>query len=181
MITFHRIETKHPGYPFVEQLLHEAFPPEERRDDDAQRRNTDHHPLFGCYLITDEYEHESTRIGLITVWQLDGFRYIEHLATSPGIRNKGYGREIMKQLDALFPGTTVLEVEPPTDETSTRRIGFYRRCGFNLCTKEYLQPPYRKADKTFPLYLMFKGTESIDSAFEHIRNEIHREVYGLRI
>ena len=42
MLTFTKIQTSHSLYSFVEGLLHQAFPVDERRDDDAQRYNTDH-------------------------------------------------------------------------------------------------------------------------------------------
>ena len=174
MLTLTPITTGHPHYPFVEELLHLSFPEAERRDDDAQRRNTDTHPLFTCYLIADG----DTPIGTVTVWRLDGFHYVEHLATSPTVRNQGYGRRILDALAREVPGVIVLEVEPPTDETSVRRIGFYRRCGYSLCELPYLQPPYRKGDSPFPLLLMFTKTESIDGDFARIRDCIHREVYN---
>ena len=103
---------------------------------------------------------------------------VEHLATSPTVRNQGYGRRILDALAREVPGVIVLEVEPPTDETSIRRIGFYRRCGYSLCELPYLQPPYRKGDSPFPLLLMFTKTESIDGDFARIRDCIHREVYN---
>lgn len=178
MIQFTPLRTHHPQYSFVEELLHASFPAEERRDDEAQRYNTDHHPRFTCYLITDGESDVSTPIGFITVWHLGRFYYGEHLATSPSVRNRGYGRQIMQRLPTLCPGTFVLEVEEPTDEMSRRRIGFYQRCGFSLCERAYVQPPYRPTDKGLPLKLMYAGTDSIDTCFEEIRDEIYREVYG---
>ena len=84
MLTFTKIQTNHKHYDFVEELLHQSFPLNERRDDDCQRFNTDNNPLFHCYLITENVdEKEESLIGLITVWELNGFRYVEHLATSP--------------------------------------------------------------------------------------------------
>ena len=113
-------------------------------------------------------------VGLITVWKFAGFSYVEHLATSPSVRNKGYGRKIMEVLQQQFPGVIILEVEKPVDEWSRRRIGFYQRCGFSLCEKEYVQPSYRKGGETLPMFLMYAGTETIDKEFESIRNEIYR-------
>lgn len=179
MLTFTKIQTSHSLYSFVEGLLHQAFPIDERRDDDAQRYNTDYNPLFSCLLITDTTEEKET-IGLITVWQLKGFRYVEHLATSPAIRNKGYGKRIMEALQKEFPGIIILEVERPEDEMSTRRIAFYQRCGFTLCQQDYLQPPYRKGGKSLPLYLMYTGTDSIDEQYPEIRDEIYRKVYDVK-
>ncbi len=175
MLNFTPIKTDHKAYSFVENLLHESFPEVERRDDEDQRRNADTNPLFTCYLITDD----ELPIGLITAWNLGDFYYLEHLATSPAVRNKGYGRQVMEYIKQLLPGIIVLEVERPEDEMSIRRIGFYQRCGFSLCEKDYFQPSYRKGGEGLPLYLMFAGADSIDADFEAIRDRIHREVYGV--
>lgn len=178
MLTLTSIQTTHRHYPFVENLLHQSFPLNERRDDDAQRYNTDHNPHFNCYLITEN--REETPVGIITVWELEGFRYVEHLATSPDLRNRGYGKHIMEQLKNLFPGIIILEVERPEEEMSRRRIEFYKRCGFSLCEQDYIQPSYRKeGGEGVPLYLMYAGTDNIDSSFSAIRKEIYREVYGV--
>ena len=117
-------------------------------------------------------------IGFITVWNLCGFHYGEHLATSPAVRNKGYGKQVMQQLLKMHPGLFVLEVEEPTDEMSQRRIGFYQRCGFTLCDREYVQPPYHPEDSGLPMKLMYAGAHGIDNSFEHIRRHIYKEVYG---
>lgn len=180
MLTLRRIQTQEKEYSFVEQLLHTSFPIEERRDDEAQRYNTDNNPKFTCYLITDEEEEKQTPVGLMTVWNLGSFHYGEHLATSPELRNKGYGKQIMQLLRELYPDTFILEVERPTNEMAARRIGFYRRCGFSLCEKDYMQPSYRKGGEEVPLYLMYAGTDNIDSQFENIRDTIFKEVYGVK-
>lgn len=177
MLTLKKIKTYDKEYSFIEQLIHESFPLAERRDDELQRYNTDHNPHFTCYLISDEEGAERTLVGLVTVWNLGTFHYGEHLATSPTLRNKGYGKQIMQQLRILYPDTFIIEVERPTDETAIRRIGFYKRCGFSLCEKEYMQPSYREGGEEVPLYLMYTGTDNIDEQFEHIRDTIYREVY----
>ncbi len=175
MLKLTPIKTTDPVYPFVEQLLHDSFPLAERRDDKAQRDNTDHNPRFTCYFISDD----ELPVGLITAWDLDGFYYLEHLATTPLIRNRGYGKQIIQQIKDLLPGVIILEVEHPEDEMSRRRIGFYQRCGFQLCEKEYIQPPYREGGEEVPLFLMYSGTDSIDDAFDTIRQRIYKEVYGV--
>ena len=73
----------------------------------------------------------------------------------------------------------MLEVELPQDEMSRRRIGFYERCGFELCHLPYLQPPYRPGDTPLPMHLMFHGTASPAPIFNTIRDTIHRHVYGV--
>lgn len=173
MLTLTEIKTTDPNYEFVETLLHTSFPVEERRDDDRQRHHTDHNKSFHCYLATDKH----TPVGFITLWDLNGFYYAEHLATSPELRNKGYGKGIVEALKNMYKGIIILEVERPEDEMSIRRINFYRRCGFYLCTRNYIQPPYRKGGLELPLYLMYTGTENIDNEYLRIKDEIYGQVY----
>ncbi len=179
MIRFTPADTKHPAYSSIEQLWLDSFPSSERRETQAQRYNADNNPQFQCYLIEDIEENQNTFIGFITVWDMKEFVYAEHLATSPSIRNKGYGKQIMEKLLDSFPGIIILEVERPTEEISKRRIGFYQRCGFKLCLKDYIQPPYVPGEQPLPLYLMFSGTDSIDDSFEKIRKTLYKTVYGV--
>ena len=37
MVVLQEIKTGHPQYSFIEDLLHNAFPEDERRDDEMQR------------------------------------------------------------------------------------------------------------------------------------------------
>lgn len=174
MLQFTPLQTTDKDYSFVENLLHESFPEAERRDDVAQRDNVDNCAAFTCYLISDD----ELLVGLITVWKFAGFSYVEHLATSPSVRNKGYGRKSWKSFssnsrESLFwkwrnrwtngvAGVSVL---------SAVRILFMR--------KEYVQPSYREGGETLPMFLMYAGTETIDKEFESIRDEIYRKVYGV--
>ena len=98
MIKFTPIDTKHPAYSNIEQLWLSSFPPDERRECQSQRHNTDNNPLFSCYLIENIENSQSTFIGFITVWDMGDFIYLEHFATSPSVRNKGYGKQIMKKI-----------------------------------------------------------------------------------
>lgn len=174
MIEFTPIGTSHADYAFVERLMTESFPPAERRTEADQRQLTDHEERFSCLLITDG----ALRVGFITLWRFPGFTYAEHLATSPEVRNRGYGKQVMQRLAEYIPGLIVLEVEPPEDEMSRRRIGFYERCGFTLSPYEYLQPPYRPGGEPFPLRIMTAGSETFThDRFVACRELIYRHVY----
>lgn len=179
MLKLTPIDTSHQGYTFVEELMNAAFPLEERRDNDSQRENTDHNPLFTVYLVTDENEDGSTiQVGFITAWNFGDFHYLEHFATSPAVRNMGYGKKIMAQLLEQMPGLVVLEVEEPEDELTRRRVAFYERSGFKLCPHNYIQPAYRPDGKSIPLKIMYQGQESLDADFERVRDTLYHEVYA---
>lgn len=153
----------------------DAFPPEERRPMPQQRTYADHNPLFHPHAVMEN----GTFAGLLNYWTLQGFIYIEHLATCPSLRGGGLGKRILQQLIAQTTVPIVLEVEPPTNEISVRRIGFYKRCGFTLWEQQnYMQPAYADDLPSIPLLLMVYGDLDEQKDFAHICREIHTKVYG---
>ena len=165
-------ETEGDEYLFVEKLLVGSFPPNEYRSLDEQREFVERRNNFHMNIICTATEP----VGIISYWQFDTFTYVEHFAILPTLRNCGYGAETIKKLIEQEK-SIVLEVEKPDDATSKRRIAFYRRCGLELCEKEYIQPAYRADSNEIPMHLMSHGVD-IENNFEHIKNNIYREVYG---
>ena len=177
MIILQEIKTCHKSYHFAEELLHTAFPENERRDDKMQRWNTDNEERFHCLLALDG----ETPIGLLTYWHFNTFIYIEHFAIDEVLRGKGYGKEVLHLFsDAHFPTPIVLEVEQPTDDISHRRINFYTNCGLKIWKCDYRQPPYRKSDNWFPMYLMTTPTLTYEKDYQHIHDSIYHAVYGIQ-
>lgn len=178
MIEIKQVKTyDRANYAFVEHLMHTAFPQEERRDTLQQREFSDVHPLFSNNIILED----GTPIGMISYWNMGDFFYIEHFAIDPTLRNGGYGKRVLESIKEQLQGPIVLEVEEPTDEMSSRRINFYKRLGFILIEKTYMQPPYRKGDNELPMFLMVYGEMKMDSNFEKVKNTIYKEVYGQEV
>lgn len=163
-------------YKFMEDLLTEAFPPEEYRQLEQLREYTDLTDNFYNNLILDDNQP----IGLITYWDFESFYYIEHFAINPTLRNGGYGKRTLEYLCAYFRRPIVLEVEYPTEEMAKRRIGFYQRQGFVLWEKNYRQPPYKPGDDFLPMLLMVHGKLDCERDFEMIKKRIYTEVYGVK-
>ena len=178
MIEIKQVKTQdEANYAFVEELMHTAFPREERRDTAQQREYSDHHPLFCSNIILED----GNRIGMISYWAMGDFYYIEHFAIDPTLRNGGYGRRVLETIKEQLKGPIVLEVEEPTDEMSTRRINFYKRLEFILHEKSYIQPPSRKGDSGLPMFLMTYGDIDMEVHFEKVKNTLYKEVYGQEI
>lgn len=172
MIELREITTGDRDYPFVERLFLGAFPEEERRPEEAQRRNVDAEPRFHCLLASAD----GRPVGFITYWDFPRFSYVEHFATDPTVRGGGLGAQIFQEALLRFPRPVLLEVEPPEDEMTRRRVGFYRRQGLTLRENiPYVQPPYREGGESVELILMtapsFLPTPA-DIAL------LHREVYA---
>ena len=71
-----------------------------------------------------------------------------------------------------------LEVEPPENEISKRRIDFYKRNGLYLNTFPYLQPPISNGKNPVPLMIM--SSKKIDKEkFSFIKDKLYREVYNV--
>ncbi len=173
---FKEINCHSAEYLFVESLLHSAFPEDERRDDDEQRRYTLDEDKFHTLLVSLDDEP----VGLLTYWQFNGYRYIEHFAVSPQKRCGGLGGRIFTTFLESSNEPAVFEVEPPEmSELAKRRIDFYRRMGLKLWDTDYLQPPYRPGGAPLPLRLMASPTLPQEKAPE-ITATIHRHVYNVK-
>lgn len=129
MITLFRLtQTDTREYRFMEELLTAAFPPEEYRELGELRRLTCGRPVFHNNLICDD----DRPVGLVTFWDFGDFHYIEHFATLPAMRNKGYGHRVLELLGERLRTPLVLEAELPVEELARRRVGFYARQGLSL-------------------------------------------------
>lgn len=176
MIWLEQIDANHSDYYFVERLLHSSFPKEERRPDVMQRHNTLYNDKFHTLLIREDDKY----VGLLSYWDFNDFRYIEHFAVDARHRGSGIGANALKLFIKRGSSPVVLEVEPEgSTQMASRRIEFYRRNGFELWRTPYVQPPYRPCSLPLPLSLMSTAGLDETKAFSHIQRVIHHEVYGL--
>lgn len=130
--------TEDPLFAKCWELYQSAFPPHETRELEYQIETM----ALGEYNFEAIVEGDEL-IGIIGWWGLPPFRYIEHLATLPTLRNGGYGKRILKQFISEDQSPVLLEVEHPEAEIERRRIGFYQRLGFVLNHHHFAHPPYR--------------------------------------
>lgn len=176
-LVFTEINAESAEYPFVERLLHSAFPAQERRPDAAQRHNTLHERAFHTLLVS----LDGQPAGMLTYWDFGTFRYGEHFAIADDMRCGGIGGRVLKAFIDSAPTPVVLEVEPAgSNDMAARRIAFYERHSLHLWADvPYLQPPYRQDGEWFPLRLM--ATQDLDPALApDVIKTIHRHVYGAK-
>ena len=140
---------EHPLFTKAWNLYKKSFPPEERRQLRTQEKVMGN-PLYHFEIIADNDEF----IGFILWWNFENVKYIEHLATLPQLRGKGYGQHILKRFTSKPETPILLEVEHPHTEINQRRINFYQRIGFAVNKYEYKQPPHKKCGNYVPLILM---------------------------
>lgn len=158
--------------PFIQQLYDSAFPRHERRDW-AQVVLLLQQVAMELLLIRDGEQ----QVGFVIRWQLGPAQYIEHFAVDPLLRGRQYGSRVVQQLLAASPGQLILEVEPPTDEASLRRIGFYEKQGFMLSPFSYYQPPYRRQEPPVPMRLMSVPAILHEAEMDLVARTISQTVY----
>ena len=160
------------GFCEVYALMEKSFPQNEIRGE-REARAVLSNKAYRLYRITEGGKF----IGLLGVWRLSDFLFIEHFATLPDVRGMGYGSRALRALFKMY-GRAVLEVEPPEDEIKRRRIAFYERCGFHLSNEEYYQPPYREGGK--PVRLMLMGYPQPIENHAKVTSQLYSAVYGIK-
>lgn len=175
MIMMNLVHITSPADSALDRLIplyEESFPEEERREITQLKRLVAGQPAMYFNAI----ECDGELCGLFVYWKLDGFYYLEHLAVYPAMRNKKIGQQVLDYVAVHLPGLRLLEVEPTTDEMTTRRVNYYRRNGYEVLDKTYVQPSYHSQGDACPLWIM--GNEASPRLAEFVE-KIKQEVYRI--
>lgn len=162
--------------PIPEKVINiylQSFPQEERRPVE----NLGEQIADGRIILHIAVEENGDILGMLTSWDFGTFCYIEHFAIDSARRNGGLGSRILEYFcNKICQRPVLLEVEPDgTSPEAQRRIDFYRRNGFEIIDKTYIQPAYTQSQPSLPLWLM--STTPIDTVSATIT--LHSEVYAV--
>ncbi len=152
--------------------LESSFPPEEYRTYDGQRELLENEK-YKIYVLRDGEGPKA----FITMWDLDGFQFLEHFVVDPAYRNQGLGAKVLGEIKSMLSGPICFEVEPPETEYARRRIAFYQRNGFHVNDYPYIQPPYSRDKKGLPLLIMTSGGKMSPEQLEKMKQAIYKNVY----
>lgn len=156
-------------------IMAESFPEKERRD-----REDYLHQLLNRDFKVKVYGGSAADIkGFIGFWELQDCVFIEHFAVSSRHRGQGLGNRILADFLDSVNAPVVLEVEPPADDITKRRIRFYERFGFALNPRQYAQPSYRPGGEPVEMKLMTNKGLLNDAAFQVIRKAVYKSVYNM--
>ncbi len=169
------IRTSSEDEKWAKELYETAFPSDERRDFRLLLPLTLEESLR-FYIITASKDEP---IGIISLWDFERFAYIEHFAISDSLRSGGYGSKVLDIITKIIQKPIVLEVEPPTDDLSCRRVEFYGRAGFEILPFDYIQPPYDDTKSALSMKIMYFGDKIMDEEFfSFMVGELYSRVYG---
>ena len=155
------------------EVMEKSFPNIERRNYDGQKKlfNNDFYNVIG-------YKDDDNKVcAFLAFWKFEDFNFIEHFAVDDRMRGNGIGTMLFKYYLTNTEKLTILEVELPEDEISSRRIKYYERMGMKLNEYDYLQPPLQIGNKLLPLKIMSYNEQISYDKFDKLRNEIYRNVY----
>lgn len=163
------------GFDAVYNIMERSFPRNEIRSKLGQY----------ALLKNGEYslfvrEEEGEIIGFIAVWDLGEIAFVEHFAIAEEWRGKGVGSAMIGDVFALFDKPIVLEVEPPIDEKTRKRVGFYERNGLIFHDYYYVQPSMEKGREEVELRIMC--SEKLDlEGFEKVRAQLYTKIYKVNV
>lgn len=162
--------TENPLFGRGMELYGISFPDHEQREQDSQRIIMSH-PDYQFNLIFDG----NLFVGLMLCWETENFIYVEHFCIFPSLRNNSYGG---RSLDLLSERgkTVILEIDPPIDDISIRRKGFYVRSGFVANPYRHAHPPYHKRYSPHNLVVMSKPVELTQNEYEWFNNYLTETV-----
>lgn len=138
--------TDDPLYETAIGLYKTSFPPHEQRQEASQAEILSN-PAYHFDTVSDNGEF----VGEILYWDIGNALYIEHFCVMPALRSRRYGQRI---LEACRKKPLILEIDPPEDEISIRRKGFYERCGFIANPYPHIHPAYHRGNKGHRLVVM---------------------------
>lgn len=158
----------HPEWETFWRIYEASFPAGERRTLQGQKA------VIGeaKYFLELWRNEQDVFVGFTACWIYERFRYLEHFAVSSEMRNGGYGKTILTEWMRRPGPPVLLEIDPPMDEISRRRHGFYKRLGFCDNDLEHSHPSYQDGSGSVPLRIL--------SFPEPIEKKLHEEFVRLQ-
>lgn len=141
--------TADKGWDEAWEIYRSSFPRNEQWSAESYARAFDD-PAFAA----DGVWLEGRLAGILFHWKGPGFRYVEHLAVSPALRGRNMGSQILATYCKDAGEQVILEIDPPEDEISIRRLHFYQRLGFVENPYEYIHPSFQRPFMPHRLVLM---------------------------
>jgi ribosomal protein S18 acetylase RimI-like enzyme len=159
-------------FDIIYAILEDSFPEDERRSREGQLALLDD-PRYCVYGYGDGVK------GIMAIWDIGEFAFLEHFAVKRECRNLGLGSQMLSDISAHLGRRICLEVEPPIDTLTKRRVGFYQRNGMSLNHYGYIQPSLGTGRNPVPLMIMTSGGEVDKEKFDSLCGFIYTHAYKL--
>lgn len=152
------------------EIYNGSFPIFERRTMDDQIKALEDEN----YHFEVIYDKEEI-VGILLYWDMGRYKYIEHFAIDSKLRGKNYGSRMLKEF-CDHNKNVILEIDPPIDEISIKRLNFYLKLGFKLQDFDYTHPSYRKGCKRHSLKIMTFNHNMLKEDYDTFNILLKRDV-----
>ena len=116
----------------------------------------------------DVYLENGVIVGFMLYWYMRDFKYLEFFAINRQMRGNNYGSRLMEDF-CDDDRRVILEIEPPVDEMTKKRLRFYERLGFVLNDYDYIHPSFQHPPQPHTLKIMSnRGKLGIEDYEEYI-------------
>lgn len=133
------------------KLYEESFPVYERRVWETQMLAAQN-PDARCMLMMSD---DDVFLALLFYWVHENIVYGEYLAVNPKLRGQNIGSRIVEHfIEENSDKKIILEIDPPQDDISIRRLHFYERLGFMPNQYKYIHPSYATGADAHPHELL---------------------------
>ena len=159
------------------RLYTESFPEHERRRISSHVMAAED-PRFHTEVAVEN----GNLMAILFYWKLAGDKiYIEHIAVNPLMRGKNIGSTILHNFTTQNPDCTIiLEIDPPVDEVSKKRLAFYERSGFVNTGHIFNHPSFQKKGLNHDLVILsYPATitrEDFDNFTETVLTDVLRYI-----
>lgn len=152
------------------KIYESSFPDFEIRTKETQKRLLSEKDYY-CTAIL-EYDE---LVGILFYWETDRMNYIEHLAIHPDKRGQDYGSQIMNNF-CDTEKLTLLEIDPPEDEISKKRLRFYENLGFVMNDYHFVHPSFLKEQKHHKLMILSYPNKVSQKDFDYFLEYLDQKV-----
>lgn len=137
------------------------------------------------YLLSREnaiisiIEKNNEKIGFLISYDMRDFIFTDYLTIVPNMRNKGYGREILKKAMTFLDKPLIFECETPSfSEMAKRRYSFYLKLGFFDYGINYKMPSLDIEEKPISMRLMGGNSRIEDEQLDDLIRTLYTKVYS---
>lgn len=157
------------------QLVCQSFPENGRRPPEELRALLAN-PAF---RILTAQNADGRLFGILLLWVLPDFVFVENFAVVPALRSQGIGEKMLDTLAGQYEQPQVLEVEPPVNPIRQRRIAFYESKGFCMNECDFLLPCLHDGVvRSAPLKLMSRPLPLTQQALDKVLDALHTVIFS---
>lgn len=158
------------GWSQIWEIYESSFPIYERRNLESHMKAMKNQQFFCSAFLEEE-----TVVGILFYWEFENYKYIEHFAINGKLRGKNYGSRILEKF-CDTEKKIVLEIEPPIDEMTIKRLHFYEKHGFYMNDFKYIHPSFSKNTLPHRLDILSNKAKLTDKEFVGIQSFISNVV-----